>query len=167
MEKNKQTTTTIKKNLNQIADFRVEGQKFEKANTKPTKNLYAITRMLARIDNAKPFKKYEERLAATQQEIADIQVKYQATNEEGHLLYEDKECTIKKFTSDNEKACRKEVVEVNKKWEAEMEKLFEKEIELEPFIIEDESFLKSLTFKQIEAFRGFVIPENFEPTFED
>ena len=167
MEKNKQTTATIKKNLNQIADFRVEAQKVERLSTKPTKSVYAITRMLARIDNAKPFKKYEERLAEVNQEIADVQVSFQATNSEGHLLYEDDECTIKKFTADNEKACRKQVVGINKEWTKEMEKLFEKEIELEPFIIEDESFLKSLTFKQIEAFNGFVIPENFEPTFED
>ena len=159
-------TTTVKKNLNQIAAFRVEAQKYEKANPKPTKSLYAITRMLSRIDNAKPFAKYEERLNEVNQEIADIQVEHQATNEDGHLLYEDEACTIKKFTPEKEKACRKKVVDVNAKWGKELEKIFEKEIELEPFMIEDKIFLKALNFKQIDAFRGFVIPEDFEPIFE-
>lgn len=159
-------TTTIKKSLNKIGDFRVEAQKYENLNPKPTKALYAITRMLARIESAKVFDTYNERLAEVNQEIADIQTKYQATNDEGHLLYEDKECKIKKFTSQNEISCRKEIAGVNKKWGKELDKIFEKEVELEPFLIEDKNFLDSLSFKQIEAFRGFVIPEDYSPKFE-
>lgn len=159
-------TTTIKKNLNQIAAFRVEAQKYEKENPKPTKPLYAITRMLSRIDNAKVFDHYNEELAKVNQKIADIQTRYQSVDEEKNLMYLDKECMNRKFTQDNETACRKEVFEVNKKWEKDMNKIFEKEIELEPFMITDDWFLKALNFKQIDAFRGFVIPEDFEPIFE-
>lgn len=167
---------TIKKTLQQVADFKSEAlgylnppEEKEKPKEKPkmTMGRHVVQVMLDRIDKGKFFEHYLEQVSKANEEVANIQTRHQAKNSEEHLLYEDAECKIRKFTPDSEIACRAEILERNNKWKKEAENILSKEVVLEPFIYEGEKFLASLSFGQIKAFKGFVIPENYQPVYED
>lgn len=158
---------TKKVSLNQIVAFKMQAQKDLK-NAKQTKFMYAVKRTLDKTNQSNPFKHYEERLSETNQQIADIQTKYQAVDQEGILLYKDEESKIRLFTPENEKLARKEIHALNVKWQNEMDKMFsETDTEIDPYVCPSDSIPKDLTFDQVDAYRGFVLPEDFEPTFED
>jgi hypothetical protein len=166
---------TIKKTLKEIADFRGQAEVYlnpptdekSKETPKMTMGKHVVQTVYNRIEKGKFFENYLSESSKANEDIANIQTNHQAKDSNDHLLYNDAECKIRKYTGDGEIACRKEIGERNNKWKKDEEVLLAKEVVLEPFIYEGEKFLASLTFKQIEAFRGFVIPEDYQPQYED
>lgn len=115
-------------------------------NNSMGKFAYAIQKIANQYDSI--FAKYNS-------EEKDLLDKYQSTDEHGNLAYDIVEKTqFPCFTPANKTKYRKAK-------EALLEKWLTKEFEIEPYMAND--IPKDLSFNEIDAFTGLILPDDYDP----
>lgn len=157
----KESTNTV--TLEQVSEFKKHAQKYQFDETNRTKFAWAISAMLRKIDKADYFKKMLDNSSEVDEELNSIRTNYQSVDQDGNLLYADEKMRLRKFTPENEKQCSKEIGKVLKKLEADNQEFLKEYIEIEPYYADEKSIPGKLTYDEIQAFAGFVLPVDYMP----
>lgn len=124
--------------------------------TTPGNNLeYAIKRVTDSIVSAIKASKCEKNYAA---KLNDLRVEKASVDKEGNLLRDN---------AGRLKYSKQEQKELTVLMQEEDDKLDAVPIEFEPYIVPMAKVPRGLTYKQVELFRGIVIPEDYELKFAD